>query len=99
IVFCIWVVNGVVLVLFLVLTTSTVILSRMLIGASLAYARRHGKNLRNMLVIGTNSRAVALVERIQRKPELGYRIVGFADEEWPGLEACKQTWHPLVCDM
>ncbi len=98
-VFRIWVVNRVFLVLFWVLTTSTVILSRMLIRASLAYARRHGKNLRNMLVIGTNARAVALVDRIQRKPDLGYRIVGFADEEWPGLEAFKKTGHPLVCDL
>ena len=43
-----------------------------------------------MLVIGTNPRALELVERIQHKPELGYRILGFADEEWLGIEEFKK---------
>jgi exopolysaccharide biosynthesis polyprenyl glycosylphosphotransferase len=97
--FRIWVVNRIFLALFLVLTTSSVILSRMLIRETLAFARRHGKNLRNMLVIGTNSRALELVQRIQGKPELGYRILGFADEEWGGMEEFKKQGHSLVSDL
>jgi exopolysaccharide biosynthesis polyprenyl glycosylphosphotransferase len=77
----------------------TVILSRMAIREMLAYARRHGRNMRNMLVIGTNARALQLVERIQRKPELGYRILGFADEEWPGMDEFKKQGHPVVSDL
>jgi exopolysaccharide biosynthesis polyprenyl glycosylphosphotransferase len=87
------------LALFLLLTTSSVVLSRMIIRETLAYARRHGKNLRNMLVIGTNPRALELVQRIQGKPELGYRILGFADEEWLGLEEFKKQGHVLVSDL
>jgi exopolysaccharide biosynthesis polyprenyl glycosylphosphotransferase len=97
--FRIWVVNRIFLVLFWVLTTATVILSRTLIREILAYARRHGKNMRNMLVIGTNQRALELVERIQHKPELGYRILGFADEEWSGTEEFKKQGHTLVTDL
>ncbi len=97
--FRIWVVNRIFLALFLVLTTSSVILSRMLIREGLAFARRHGKNLRNMLVIGTNPRALELVQRIQGKPELGYRILGFADEEWGGMEEFKKQGHSLVSDL
>lgn len=97
--FHIWIVNRVFLVLFWGLTTSSVVLSRLLIRGTLACARRHGKNLRNMLVIGTNARAVALVKRIQSKPELGYRIAGFADEDWDGLEEFKKLGYPLVCDL
>ena len=97
--FRIWAVNRIFLALFLLLTTSSVILSRMIIRETLAYARRHGKNLRNMLVIGTNPRALELVQRIQGKPELGYRILGFADEEWLGLEEFKKQGHVLVSDL
>ena len=67
--FRIWLVNRIFLALFWVLTTSSVILSRVVIREALAYARRHGRNTRNMLVIGTNARALQLVKRIQGKPE------------------------------
>jgi len=97
--FRIWVVNRVFLLLFWVLTTSLVILSRMIIRAALAYARRHGRNTRNLLVIGTNARALTLVERIQGKPDLGYRILGFADEQWDGLDEFKKQGYPLVADL
>src|SRR5882762_4281306 len=46
--FRIWVVNRVFLVFFWVLTTGSVILSRTVIRAALAYARRHGRNTRNL---------------------------------------------------
>ena len=97
--FRIWVVNRIFLALFWVLTTTSVILTRTLIREVLAYARRHGKNLRNMLVIGTNPRALELVERIQHAPELGYRILGFADEDWAGIEEAKKYGLPMVCDL
>jgi len=92
-------VNRIFLPLFFGLATSLVILSRMVIRAALAHARRHGRNTRNMLVIGTNTRALQLVERIQRKPELGYRILGFADEEWLGMDEFKKQGHSLVSDL
>jgi exopolysaccharide biosynthesis polyprenyl glycosylphosphotransferase len=98
-VFRIELVNAIFLVLFFALATSLVILSRTVIRAALAYARRHGRNTRNMLVIGTNTRALQLVERIQRKPELGYRILGFADEEWLGMDEFKKQGHCLVSDL
>src|SRR5579863_1662982 len=97
--FHIWVVNRIFLALFLALATSSMILSRMVIRESLAYARRHGRNTRNMLVIGTNSRAVQLVQRIEGKPELGYRILGFADEEWDGMEDFKKQGHSVVTTL
>ncbi|HEY3975341.1 MAG TPA: sugar transferase [Candidatus Sulfotelmatobacter sp.] len=97
--FRIWVVNRIFLALFWLLTTTSVVLSRVVIREALAYARRHGRNTRNMLVIGTNSRALELVERIQRKPELGYKILGFADEEWTGIEEFKRQGHVLVSSL
>lgn len=97
--FRIWIVNRIFLALFWALTTALVVLSRIVIRGALAYARRHGRNSRNMLVIGTNPRALELVDRIQRKPELGYRILGFADEDWSGIEEAKKRGLPLVSDL
>lgn len=97
--FRIWVVNRIFLAAFWVITTSLVILSRTIIRAILTYERRHGRNMRNMLVIGTNPRALQLVDRIQHKPEMGYRILGFADENWEGIEEFKKQGLPLVADF
>ena len=97
--FRIWVVNRVFLASFWALTTSTVILSRVAIRWALAYARRHGRNSRNMLIIGTNPRALELVKRIHSKPELGYRILGCADEDWQGIDEFRKEGLPLVSDL
>jgi exopolysaccharide biosynthesis polyprenyl glycosylphosphotransferase len=42
--------------------------------------RRKGRNYRNVLIVGTGPRARAVCETIERHPEWGLRIVGFADE-------------------
>src|SRR5205823_7374725 len=62
-------------------------------------ARIRGRNLRYMLIIGTNSRAVRFARRIETKPELGYRIVGFADNEWAGLKEFEKEGYQLVCSL
>ena len=91
-------VNRLFLVVFFVVATSASD-PELIIRGRLAYARRHGQNTRNLLVIGTNTRALQLVDRIQRKPELGYRILGFADEDWFGMEEFKKQGHSLVSDL
>jgi exopolysaccharide biosynthesis polyprenyl glycosylphosphotransferase len=97
--FHIWIVSRIFLAIFWVVSTALVIASRSMIREFLAYARRRGKNLRNMLVIGTNPRAVGLVQRIQERPELGYRVLGFADEHWEGLDESQKKSLPIVCDL
>jgi len=97
--FHIWVVNRIFLASFWALSTGLVVISRLIIRAVLSYLRRRGHNMRNMLVIGTNPRALELVERIQHRPELGYKILGFADEEWQGIEDFKKQGLPLVSDL
>jgi exopolysaccharide biosynthesis polyprenyl glycosylphosphotransferase len=97
--FRVWVVNRTFVALFWGLTTLCMIVSRVVIREALGYLRKHGRNTRNMLVIGTNPRALQLAQRIQGKPELGYRILGFADEEWNGMEEFKKHGHSLVSTL
>lgn len=40
---------------------------------------RRGRNLRELLVVGTNERAFAFARRIRAEPDLGYHVAGFVD--------------------
>jgi len=51
---------------------------------TLNWIRRRGRNLRYLLIVGTNSRALKFAGDIKYSPELGYMISGFVDEEWDG---------------
>lgn len=41
--------------------------------------RRHGRNTRNVLVVGSGSRARHVLHQLQRHPEWGLQVVGFLD--------------------
>jgi exopolysaccharide biosynthesis polyprenyl glycosylphosphotransferase len=62
----------------------------------LASLRSSGKNLRHMLILGTNAQAVEFARRILSDRERGYRIVGFVDDDWPGMKNFKGSGFPLV---
>ena len=86
------------LVFFWVLSSFLLATSRLALRPVLASMRRRGRNLRQMLVLGTNSRAIDFARRIQRKPELGYRLLGFVDDDWQRMAEFKKTGFPLVSD-
>ena len=44
--------------------------------------RLQGRNLRHILIVGTNSRAQGLAKKIKMQPELGYALRGFVDDNW-----------------
>jgi len=52
-----------------------------------------------MLIIGSNRRAVEFARSLQSKPEFGYRILGFADNEWDGAENLRKQGWPLLCSL
>jgi hypothetical protein len=56
-------------------------LSRLAMRVGLHRLRSHGRNLRFVLIVGTGPRARRLVEAIESAPHLGYRIVGFVDDD------------------
>jgi exopolysaccharide biosynthesis polyprenyl glycosylphosphotransferase len=72
--------NVINLLIFYVLVSLIGILSRLFLRLLLISARRSGYNYRYLLVIGSNSRAFEIAARIEQKPELGYKIVGFVAE-------------------
>jgi exopolysaccharide biosynthesis polyprenyl glycosylphosphotransferase len=73
--------------------------SRVLLRTLLKGMRRQGRNLRHMVVVGTNPRALRFARKIESSPELGYRIIGFVDVPWAGMGIFEQTGYALVADL
>jgi len=87
------------LLLFWGFSTFVAVSTRIAIRTYLRRLRIRGKNLRNMLIIGCNQRAIEFAKTIESKPELGYRVIGFADDEWAGAEELKRLGRPLVSNL
>lgn len=72
--------------------------ARLLMRTFLETVRLRGHNLRFILILGTNRRAIDFARRLEKTPELGYRVLGFVDERWhePAVLGAK---YPLSCDF
>lgn len=75
------------------------IVSRLAMRNALGSVRRRGRNLRHILIVGTNVRAIELAKQIAARPEYGYHLVGFVDEVWKGLDSLSQAGYKLVCSF
>jgi exopolysaccharide biosynthesis polyprenyl glycosylphosphotransferase len=82
---------------FWVTSSGLYVANRMVGRLLLARARRGGRNLRNVLIVGTNARAEEYARKVEAHPELGYLVIGFVDDEWAGLAEFKQgSGRPVV---
>ena len=80
-------------------SSAGVMSSRLLGRYVLRRVRRQGSNLRQMLVVGTNPRAVGFARRIEAHPELCYRLAGFVDDAWVGRGEFAPNGHRLVANL
>jgi len=87
------------LVAFWVSSAVTTVGSRLGLRLLLKRIRIHGRNLRHMLIVGSNQRALDFAKKIETSPGLGYRIIGFVDQEWPGLFALHAAGYSLATDF
>ena len=86
-------------VVFWATATLQITVGRVVIRLFLRGLRTYGKNTRFMLILGTNRRAIEFANRIQARPELGYQIHGFVDDDWAGLEDFLSTGNSICCDF
>ena len=84
---------------FWAVDTVTVVVIRKIVRAALERIRMRGRNLRHILIAGTNSRAIEFARDIEANPGLGYRIIGFADEDWSGVAEVEKAGYQLVCAL
>lgn len=93
VVFTVHSLNPLNILIFFVVVTAIGVISRLLLRALLLSARRSGYNYRFLLVVGANERARQVTARIERKPELGYKIVGCASETPEAMEEWNHAPH------
>lgn len=86
------------IVIFWIVACVASIASRLAMRLALNIARRHGRNLRDMVIVGTGPRASQFASIIESRPELGYRILGFVDQPWSGSEEFRGSGYS-VCDF
>ncbi|HWY54554.1 MAG TPA: sugar transferase [Terriglobales bacterium] len=80
-------------------STCAAVCVRIAIRTYLRRIRGDGRDLRNMLIVGANQRAIELAKRIRSRPELGYRIIGFADNPWAGIEEVEKNGWTVRCNL
>ncbi|HTS08620.1 MAG TPA: sugar transferase [Candidatus Eisenbacteria bacterium] len=81
--------------------TSTILITgtRLTVRTWLRRIRARGQNFRNMLIIGSNARAIEFAKSVPYRPEWGCHILGFADDEWAGVEELHAAGFQRVCDF
>ena len=90
-------INKEAVLLFWLGLTGLVTASRVAARAFLQVVRRSGYNYRHLLVVGTNARALETARRVERLPELGYKIVGFVSENpEPVAGPAQLLGHPVL---
>lgn len=87
------------MLIFWAMSTALLILSRVGIRSFQSSLRRHGRNLRHVLVLGTNERAISFARKLKEQPERGYHLLGFTDTYWPRLPEFQRTGLPLLCEL
>ena len=83
---------------FWIVSTVGLSSARLAIRRAAGYLRLHGRNLRYILILGTNPRAVEFAKRILGSPERGYHLLGFVDDDWPGISAFKNSGFEVVSE-
>ena len=84
---------------FWALSSSIAVSSRLLLRSLLKRVRKYGHNLRQMLIVGTNRRAIQFARSIEGMPDLGYRLIGFVDDQWTGIKDFLKTDYALAADL
>jgi exopolysaccharide biosynthesis polyprenyl glycosylphosphotransferase len=87
------------ILLFTLLGFGMIACGRLLLRLGLSRVRRSGHNLRYLLILGTNQRAIDFARSIESRPQLGYRILGFVDQDWAKLEQFRALGLPLVSSL
>jgi exopolysaccharide biosynthesis polyprenyl glycosylphosphotransferase len=83
---------------FWLMSTVSVVVSRLALRFLLEQIRLRGRNQRCILIVGTNPRAVQFARNLEANPALGYRVLGFADREWPGMNEFRKAGYRVCCD-
>ncbi|MGC8491052.1 MAG: sugar transferase [Syntrophobacteraceae bacterium] len=86
-------------IVFWAISTVSAITARFAVKHLMNLLRLRGRNLRHLLIVGTNGRALDYAAKITAKPELGYVIVGFVENSWSGNGEFLRSGYEIVTDF
>jgi exopolysaccharide biosynthesis polyprenyl glycosylphosphotransferase len=87
------------MIIFWAVSTALLVLSRLCLRSLQSSLRRRGRNLRHILVLGTNDRAIDFARKLKEQPERGYSLLGFMDAYWPRLPQFQKTGLAFLGDV
>ena len=87
------------LIIFWAVSSLSDISIRLILRQLLNWFRLRKRNLRFILIVGTNERAVRFCQKIESRPELGYRLVGFVENSWKGNPEFLNSGCRIVTDF
>ncbi len=73
-------INRTFLAAFFIASLTSTLFMRTALRFMLVGARRKGRNLRNIVIVGCGRRGASLGKEIRKRPELGYLILGYIDD-------------------
>jgi exopolysaccharide biosynthesis polyprenyl glycosylphosphotransferase len=85
--------------LFLAASSIAIISARLMLRSFLKTLRLRGRNIRRLLIVGTNRRAVEYAKKIESRPDLGYRIAGFVENGWSHNTEFRQSGYTVVTNF
>ncbi len=65
----------------------------------LRQVRLRGRNVRHLLIVGTNVRALDLANKIDSRPWLGYQLLGFVDDPSDVGGGVARRGPPVLCSL
>jgi exopolysaccharide biosynthesis polyprenyl glycosylphosphotransferase len=81
------------------MSTLVIVSSRLLLRSLLKWVRKHGRNLRYVLLVGATERSLELAQKLESRMDLGYRIAGFANDGVPESPAFAESGYRVVCGL
>lgn len=68
--------------LFWILTFTSLLVTRIFARVVMRIFRSSGRNVRNVILVGSNRRAIALADSLIADGDSGYNLLGFVDDIW-----------------
>ena len=88
-------VSRMVILLFGLINTGLMTLSRVILRKTLRILRRKGYNIKRMLIIGYNDLSKEFVQRILSNRNLGYHVAGFLSDRFDGYDSSSDYKNPI----
>lgn len=85
--------------LFFLLSTASLLIIRIAMRLVLKFVRIRGRNLRQVLIVGTNTRAMKFAGHVTSNRGLGYQLTGFVDDSWEGTENAHKQGYPILGNL